>query len=465
MTFSLFGRVTRYAANPSLDPHENRLTEISAAVLERHEGFAWAFARHLVAEASEQAESSTPRAVTDEERARRARVLERVEALRGGRVIVATQKTTRTGRLVDLEFHLRPPLGRVAPDVLLWVEVKHGAGLHGNQLHVYVKDVAFEAAEYGTVVVLAPRGNMPRVEDLPPEVAAVEWQAVGNVADEWTTRSAAPEQRWLLSEYIAYLKENGLMDPEGLTPVHALALLERDRAEAAMVPICEVADEWVQKNWGERYDYHKSTKDVPLYGLDYWATYDAHRRGEESSPTWLGGIFDWGLRKASGLSYFDAPRGAYLFIAGVALATKKENAATADGNEEWVAERRAAGFEYFWHVWYRLARVRYPDSLLSETTVRLRNSYANLGQARVPPLCWRYSVRGMDEPSSELPRAGVGRTRPRSRHAPARCSAAKVGEHREGLLYADTSTLVKLVVREAESDALEKELGPWLGCL
>ncbi len=34
-------------------------------------------------------------------------------------------------------------------------------------------------------------------------------------------------------------------------------------------------------------------------------------------------------------------------------------------------------------------------------------------------------------------------------------------EHREGLLYADTSALVKLVVREAESDALEEELGLW----
>jgi len=36
-----------------------------------------------------------------------------------------------------------------------------------------------------------------------------------------------------------------------------------------------------------------------------------------------------------------------------------------------------------------------------------------------------------------------------------------VVEHREGLLYADTSALVKLVVREAESDALEEELGLW----
>jgi predicted nucleic acid-binding protein len=36
-----------------------------------------------------------------------------------------------------------------------------------------------------------------------------------------------------------------------------------------------------------------------------------------------------------------------------------------------------------------------------------------------------------------------------------------VAERRAGLLYADTSALVKLVVREAESDALESELESW----
>lgn len=36
-----------------------------------------------------------------------------------------------------------------------------------------------------------------------------------------------------------------------------------------------------------------------------------------------------------------------------------------------------------------------------------------------------------------------------------------MAEAREGLLYADTSALVKLVVREAESDVLERELERW----
>ncbi len=40
-------------------------------------------------------------------------------------------------------------------------------------------------------------------------------------------------------------------------------------------------------------------------------------------------------------------------------------------------------------------------------------------------------------------------------------SAASVAEPERGALYVDTSALVKLVVREAESDALEEELGRW----
>ena len=42
-----------------------------------------------------------------------------------------------------------------------------------------------------------------------------------------------------------------------------------------------------------------------------------------------------------------------------------------------------------------------------------------------------------------------------------RSSAASVVEVEAGVLYLDTSALVKLVVREAETDALEEELGRW----
>jgi predicted nucleic acid-binding protein len=63
-------------------------------------------------------------------------------------------------------------------------------------------------------------------------------------------------------------------------------------------------------------------------------------------------------------------------------------------------------------------------------------------------MCWRVEARCR------------GRSRTR---VPARCksSAATVADTAEGVLYADTSALVKLVVREAESDAIEAEVARW----
>jgi len=48
MPESLFSRATRYTRSPRLDPHENRLTEVTAAVLERVEGLAQGIAEALL---------------------------------------------------------------------------------------------------------------------------------------------------------------------------------------------------------------------------------------------------------------------------------------------------------------------------------------------------------------------------------------------------------------------------------
>ena len=55
MPESLFSRATRYTRSPSLDPHENRLTEVTAAVLERVEGLAQTIAEALLKAACEHA--------------------------------------------------------------------------------------------------------------------------------------------------------------------------------------------------------------------------------------------------------------------------------------------------------------------------------------------------------------------------------------------------------------------------
>ena len=54
---SFFKRVTRYAINPRADPRENRLTEITATVLEQVPEFALAFAKQLAKEAAAEREA------------------------------------------------------------------------------------------------------------------------------------------------------------------------------------------------------------------------------------------------------------------------------------------------------------------------------------------------------------------------------------------------------------------------
>lgn len=61
-----------------------------------------------------------------------------------------------------------------------------------------------------------------------------------------------------------------------------------------------------------------------------------------------------------------------------------------------------------------------------------------------------------------LPSVGRCAVRSATRvRARCRSSAASVADIETGVLYLDTSALVKLVVREAETDTLEEELGGW----
>jgi hypothetical protein len=57
-------------------------------------------------------------------------------------------------------------------------------------------------------------------------------------------------------------------------------------------------------------------------------------------------------------------------IHGGDLVLRARRSYAAGGNEEWSRERLANGFHYFQlDNWYRLARLLYPDELLSKTTL------------------------------------------------------------------------------------------------
>jgi hypothetical protein len=351
---TLFRRVTRYPVAASVDPRENLLTEVTAAVLERVHGLAHVFAREVLA-------PGPARAVLEE--------------LTVERVDVRTQVATRQGRFVDLELLLRPRVGSSQQGLLIWVEVKHGADLSGDQLDAYVADIEALPVEgvARVVVLLGPRGWSSSGGSIPPGVVQAEWQGVARAVASASAEPRPAEEDWLLGQYIDYLKEEGLSEPNALTAVSALALMESNRAYEAAAGVCEYADEYVQNHWGQRGSHKQTTakRPAPSFGPGYYANYSPHRDGGEPDPNWRGAWFEWGLRNSSSAQGLEATRGAWVFMAGATLATKNDPT-KAEGNEEWFATRVANGFQSVWLDYYRLAVVRYPDELLSVTTIEVQ---------------------------------------------------------------------------------------------
>ncbi len=286
---------------------------------------------------------------------------------------VNTQVATSHGRFIDLEVLLRPAVGAPERGLLIWVEVKHGADLHGDQLDVYLQDIPMRPVPEDVervVVLLGPRGWTPTAGVLPTEVLVANWQAVGKTVETVETGTRPPEQNWLLSEYVRYLKEEGLSDPDALTTVSALALMEHKTAEVAAAGICEYTDGVVQAEWGTRGSHKKTSGNTPspAFGIGYWANYDAHREGQ-AHPNWREAWFEWGLRDTGQMEGLEDVRGSRAFMAGATLITNDNPTKVAD-NQQWLAQHLANGFKYFWIAGYwRLARLRYPDELLRDMTL------------------------------------------------------------------------------------------------
>lgn len=140
-------------AEPTLDPGENRLTESFAAVLERVPGLAAAFVSSFdIAPA----DAAWPLRVT-------------------------TQRPTVGGKFVDLELEFGEPS---APELRVWVEVKHGADLHANQLENYLADLRAELHRETRLLVLAPRESMPSTPDSIPAALALPLSGSASRGDD-----------------------------------------------------------------------------------------------------------------------------------------------------------------------------------------------------------------------------------------------------------------------------------------
>lgn len=186
---SFFSRITRYVPTEFQDPRENRLTEITAATLERVPGLAFEFARTLLGE-------KLPSWIDEETRCR-------VET----QVHVANER----GRgFVDLLLSFEVSRADVVDEFDLLVEVKHGSPESGNQLDFYSSSMAELPSRASELVVLAGRefGETAELTD-GTNVKVVHWQQLTNALRASDFRGK--ENSWLLREYLNYLEEEKLM--------------------------------------------------------------------------------------------------------------------------------------------------------------------------------------------------------------------------------------------------------------
>lgn len=286
-----------------------------------------------------------------------------VDGAAGCQARIRTQVTARSGGFVDLEIRLRPDPLRPQHDLVFWVEVKHGAPVHGDQLDVYERDLAEQPAE-GCVLIVAPLQAMPDEGTMP----VVPWQRLADRVRVWLRRSdrGAAEQ-FVLREYSAYLKEEALMDDNALTTRHALALAEGRAAMRLIKRLLEEANKYVQEEWADMQRQRERGK----YEEGWWASYPLVPRtgGPRPSETWREGYLEWqfsddgGREDARHTPAFKARRVAHLGAeqsGGHRRQPKLAGRAAALGFESYPnrSERR-----------HRIFRFLYPEQLLAETTL------------------------------------------------------------------------------------------------
>jgi hypothetical protein len=338
-----------------------------------------------------------------------------IEALRAARAATATatgpvsvssQVSTLTGRFVDLAIRISPQGGRSgASDVLVWVEVKHGADVHGDQLTAYLAAIRGFPAAHRVVLLLAPRAHKLTGE-VPAEVPRVDWQTVAGTMDDLADDGdLSPEQAWLLREYVSCLNEEGLMDPKALTGDHVAALAGFEDADNALAGVSAHALTYVSGVWAEPREWRRRPRaQEPEFGFGFWASYDP----EPESASWLDGWFDWGSGVPDDWEFANATdHGPVVFFSGVKFAARADP--TSDPKHEaWVRALLAAEFEWCrFEDAHRLVRIVDADVLAAEeTTVRAQGR--RLGS-------WVVETFKLLEAHPPAPSASL--MRPRSRRA------------------------------------------------
>lgn len=330
MDETLFGRISRHGVSIARDPREDRLTEVCAAVwcaspcagLALHVARGWLTS---AAAADPTARLTRLRDLLDDESAP-------WECRIKTQGMVWTRGGTRRPDL-ELAFH------QLGTDenrrLVLLVEVKHGSKPDREQLHAYVQALE-QRTQHGAVILVAPRSSYPfDPAQIPGAVLQMTWEdSARRVA---TFDTADPVGAFLADELGTYLREEGLMDPDAITPEHFAALAHYQEARRALTRACELAAKRVDALWapGEPADSWRSRGDI----RQTWWLYPSEADDDRSvdAGEWRLG---WNLFVDGAELLLDGRPGVPLFTVGVAAAP----GAVADLDPEVRERLEATGF-------------------------------------------------------------------------------------------------------------------------
>lgn len=228
MTATAFlSRIARRPYRGARDEREDRLTEILAAVLAQPacRRLTLGLVRGWLAAAGEECEGAVALLKTLHGDDWDVRTATQVQIVYAGRV-----------RRPDLEIRLEGP----GSEVRIWIEAKIDAKPEREQVRDYVgalRDLRTPAI----VLLLAPRQAYAgfRPEEIPPGVPRLTWQQTGALLHAYEPPGAV--ERFLVDGLIEYLHEEGLMDPDRVTPEHLVALSHHAEASRAVERCCGVA--------------------------------------------------------------------------------------------------------------------------------------------------------------------------------------------------------------------------------
>jgi hypothetical protein len=363
VTPSFFSRLSRYQPALFLDQHENRLTEITAALLEQSALFRDRLIRHLLEDTGDSGSFRAPMAADQLQELRDASA-----SADGASATIATQVPTVGGRFVDLEIeitdHADPASG-----LLLWIEVKDGADVHGDQLHAYVEEIVGRAAGRSSrVVLLVPSGWEPAIPSaIPPSVLVADWEGVAALAADLAEDD--DHLGWLFGEYVEYLKEEGLSETEHrpLDEFSARALMEAESIEDTETALCERAASFLVRDWGPLRIDGGSGQELRSPERDnFWFQFHPAPQDRIAAPTWKEAWFEFTFPATSELDRPELCRAESVFLAGATFHTRDE-ARGAASQEGWMARLAAEGFSFLrLNGYHRVARLSYPDELLGE---------------------------------------------------------------------------------------------------